>query len=280
VLSGGNGKPRGVIAVFADLTDVKQIEEKLRKQDRLAAIGELSAGIAHEIRNPLAAISGSVEVLRNDLDVSGENAKLLDLIVKESSRLNKILSDFLLYARMSPVVTGRVCVATVLAEVYEITRRHFQQSGVEAIDLRHEIADRTLMVEADPDHLKQILINLVFNAVEACPEGTRSVRTSVRSITVTKFDSQSGFLHEGDWAAIAISDTGSGIPQRVIERLYEPFISTKTNGTGLGLAVVKRLVDNCGGKMMVDSREGDGTTFTIYLKRCPVATPMPARMHV
>jgi two-component system sensor histidine kinase PilS (NtrC family) len=152
VLSGANGKSRGVIAVFADLTEVKQIEEKLRRQDRLAAIGELSAGIAHEIRNPLAAISGSVEVLRNDLDVSGENAKLLGLIVKESSRLNKILSDFLLYARMSPVITGRVCVATVLTEVYEITHRHFLQSGVNAVDLKYEIADRTLMVEADPDH--------------------------------------------------------------------------------------------------------------------------------
>lgn len=280
VLSGGNGKPRGVIAVFADLTEVKQIEEKLRRQDRLAAIGELSAGIAHEIRNPLAAISGSVEVLRNDLDVSGENAKLLDLIVKESSRLNKILSDFLLYARMSPVVTGRVCVATILSEVYEITRRHFLQFGVKAIDLRHEIADRTLMVEADPDHLKQILINLVFNAVESCPDGTPSVRSSVRSITVTRHDAQSSFLPEGDWASIAVSDNGGGIPSRVLDRLYEPFTSTKTNGTGLGLAVVKRLVDNCGGKILVDSREGAGTTFTIYLRRCPVATPMPVSMHV
>ena len=280
ILSGGNGKPRGVIAVFADLTEVKQIEEKLRRQDRLAAIGELSAGIAHEIRNPLAAISGSVEVLRSDLDVSGENAKLLDLIVKESSRLNKILSDFLLYARMSPVVTGRVCVATVLNEVFEITKRQFIQAGVEGLDLKSEIADRTMMVEADPDHLKQILINLVFNAVEACAERERSVTARVRSLSIARVDATNGLLAEGDWASIAVCDSGGGIPQRIVERLYEPFVSTKPSGTGLGLAVVKRLVDNCGGRIMVDTHEGKGTTFTIYLRRCPVTAPMPARMHV
>jgi signal transduction histidine kinase len=97
---------------------------------------------------------------------------------------------------------------------------------------------------------------------------------------VTKVEAQSGFLPEGEWASIAVSDNGGGIPARILERLYEPFVSTKTNGTGLGLAVVKRLVDNCGGRLLVDSREGLGTTFNIYLRRCPVATPMPARMHV
>lgn len=280
VLSGGNGKPRGVIAVFADLTEVKQIEEKMRRQDRLAAIGELSAGIAHEIRNPLAAISGSVEVLRNDLDVSGENAKLLDLIVRESQRLNKILSDFLLYARMTPVVTGRVCVETVLSEVFEIARRHSQQLGRGPVSLQSDLVDRTLMVEADPDHLKQILINLIFNGIEACDPAAASVTANVRSVSVSTRDAQSGFLAEGEWATIAISDSGSGIPDRILERLYEPFVSTKTNGTGLGLAVVKRLVDNCGGKILVDTKEGKGTTFSIYLRRCPTTAPMPARMHI
>jgi two-component system sensor histidine kinase PilS (NtrC family) len=280
ILSGGNGKPRGVIAVFADLTEVKQIEERLRRQDRLAAIGELSAGIAHEIRNPLAAISGSVEVLRNDLDVSGENAQLLNLIVKESSRLNKILSDFLLYARMSPVVTGRVCVATVLDEVFEITKRHYLQSGVRNIDLRAEVADRTMMVEADPDHLKQILINLVFNAVEACHENERKIVARVRSHTVSRTDEVDGFLRIGEWASIAVCDSGEGIPQRIRERLYEPFVSAKPSGTGLGLAVVKRLVDNCGGRITVDTQEGKGTTFTVYLHRCPVDAPIPTRAYV
>lgn len=280
ILSGGNGKPRGVIAVFADLTEVKQIEEKLRRQDRLAAIGELSAGIAHEIRNPLAAISGSVEVLRNDLDVSGENGQLLDLIVKESARLNKILSDFLLYARMSPVVTGRVCVATVLNEVFEITRQHYKQSGIEALNLTSEVVDRTLMVEADPDHLKQILINLVFNAVEACVDGECKISARVRSHTVTQVDEQSGFLAEGEWASISICDSGEGIPERIRERLYEPFVSAKPSGTGLGLAVVKRLVDNCGGRITVDTSAGKGTTFTIYLRRCPVDAPTLKRVYV
>ena len=278
VLSGGNGRPRGVIAVFADLTEVKQIEEKLRRQDRLAAIGELSAGIAHEIRNPLAAISGSVEVLRSELDLSGENARLLELIVKESARLNKILSDFLLYARMSPVVTGRVCVATILHEVFEITKRHFQQTGIGSLDLTEEVADRTMMVEADPDHLKQILINLIFNGVEACEGGDRRVIARVRSHTVTRTDAARGLLQEGEWASIAICDLGGGIPESILERLYEPFVSTKTNGTGLGLAVVKRLVDNCGGRLHVQTKLGEGTTFTVYVRRCPVDAPHPDRL--
>lgn len=280
ILSGGDGRPRGVVAVFADLTEVKQIEERLRQQDRLAAIGELSAGIAHEIRNPLAAISGSVEVLRGDLHVSGENARLLDLIVTESSRLNKILSDFLLYARMSPVVTGRVCVATVINEVFEITRRHFQQSGINTLDLKSEVADRTLMVEADADHLKQILINLVFNAVEACADDNRRILARVRSGSTPADDSGNGNTPAGDWASIAVSDLGSGIQECVLDRLYEPFVSTKNKGTGLGLAVVKRLVDNCGGKITVESKVGQGTTFTIYLKRCPTTAPMPVSMHI
>jgi two-component system sensor histidine kinase PilS (NtrC family) len=278
VLSGANGRSRGIIAVFADLTEVKEIEEKMRRQDRLAAIGELSAGIAHEIRNPLAAISGSVEVLRNDLDVSGENAQLLDLIVKESARLNKILSDFLLYARISPVVTGRVCVATALDEVFEITRRRFQQLGIGPIELDAEIADRTVMVEADPDHLKQILLNLIFNGLES-PRGLRRVVVRLRNHTVTRRDRPDGILPEGDWTAIAVCDEGTGIPDQVLARLYEPFVSTKTNGTGLGLAVVKRLVDNCGGRILVDTRKGEGTTFTIYFKRCPTTASAPAAVR-
>ncbi len=280
VLSGSNGRPRGVVAVFADLSDAKEIEERMRRQDRLAAIGELSAGIAHEIRNPLAAISGSVEVLRSELELSGENARLFELIVKESSRLNKILSDFLLYARMSPVVTGRVRVSTVLDEVMEIIRRHFRQVGTLNLELRSDIADRTLTVEADADHLKQILINLIFNGVEASQPDHAAVTVRVRTAdspdSSINLDAPSG----GEWAMISVVDRGAGIPDKIRGRLYEPFVSTKPHGTGLGLAIVKRLVDNCGGRLSVESHVGEGTTFSIFLRRCPstvAESRIPAR---
>jgi len=272
VLSGTGGRPRGVIAVFADLTEAKQLEERARRQDRLAAVGELSAAIAHEIRNPLAAISGSVEVLCDELDVSGENHKLLELIVKESARLNKILSDFLLYARLSPVVTGRVCVATVLDEVLEIARRHFRRESLSRLELRADVSDRSLTVAADADHLKQTLINLVFNGVEACGDGPCAITVCVRATNpppARPAYSERGNDNDGDWVTIAVSDNGGGIPEKILDRLFEPFVSSKPSGTGLGLAIVKRLVDNAGGRITTDSTPGIGTTFTIHLKRCP-----------
>ncbi|MEW5701884.1 MAG: ATP-binding protein [Candidatus Zixiibacteriota bacterium] len=280
VLSGTGGRPRGVIAVFADLTEAKQLEERARRQDRLAAVGELSAAIAHEIRNPLAAISGSVEVLRSELDVADENRKLLELIIAESARLNKILSDFLLYARLSPVVTGRVCVATALDEVLEIARRHFRRNdGSPPVDLRTDVADRALTVAADPDHLKQMLINLVFNAVEACADRPCTVTVRVRSLGPTPEWSSFREPVAGngdDWVTIAVVDNGGGIPDSVMERLYEPFVSSKPSGTGLGLAIVKRLVDSAGGRIHAESTPGLGTTFTVHLKRCPMVAPTRA----
>lgn len=281
VLGGSGAKPRGLIAVFADLSDVKLMEEKMRAQDRLAAVGELSAAIAHEIRNPLAAISGSVEVLKNELDVSGENRRLLDLIIKESSRLNKILSDFLLYARLTPVVTGRVFVAPVLEEVFEIARHQFQSPGTPPVDVRADMADRPLAVGADADHLKQILINLVFNGLEACAVPPRLVTVRVRAMNELDARHLNPDLPPGDsgWVTISVADSGGGIPVSVQDRLYEPFVSTKPNGTGLGLAIVRRLVDNAGGRITAESTPGEGTTFTVFLRRC-VDVPVAPSTHV
>jgi two-component system sensor histidine kinase PilS (NtrC family) len=273
VLRGAGGSPRGVIAVFQDLTEAKELEERVRSQDRLAAVGELSAGIAHEIRNPLAAISGSVEVLGRELNLEGENQRLMALIMRESARLNKILSDFLMYARMLPTVSGRVGVAEVADEVLELTRRQLSAESSLAPALELEIPDRSVHVKADADHLKQILFNLVLNAVEACqsvPEttgGTVTIRvtTPVRDDIVTLAGESQA--NPDDWVAIMVDDTGCGIPASVRERLFEPFVSSKSTGTGLGLAIARRLVDNAGGYITAESREGSGMSFAVYLRR-------------
>jgi two-component system sensor histidine kinase PilS (NtrC family) len=266
-LGGAGDKPRGLISIFQDLTHAKLIEERMRAQDRLAAIGELSAAIAHEIRNPLAAISGSVEVLRHELDVSGENRKLLDLIIKESGRLNKILTDFLMYARIRPTVSGRVCVASTLDEVFEIATRHFD--GLDGWRLTSGIEERSLAVRADADHLKQMMINLVFNAIESLDGADGEVNVSV---SLLDDERAAGIPALGgspsDWVVITVTDTGIGIPDSVLARLFEPFVSSKPSGTGLGLAIVARLAESTGGHVTFENRIGGGTAFSLILPRC------------
>lgn len=274
ILGGSGARPRGVIAVFQDLTDAKALEDKVRSNDRLAAIGELSAGIAHEIRNPLAAISGSVEVLRNELALEGENQRLMGLITRESERLNTMLSDFLLYARMRPVVTEPVAIAQVLEEVLQIGRQHTQRSADLMIRSQSDLPDLSLRVLGDSDHLKQVLINLVLNAIEACTEGAPGAHAVTLKVHIPDAAEVASLATRpagdpGEWVAISVSDDGCGIPESIQDRLYEPFVSSKSTGTGLGLAVAKRLMDSVGGHIVSESRPGRGTTFTIYLKRCP-----------
>ena len=265
VLGGSGKQPRGLISIFQDLTQPKLIEEKMRVQDRLAAIGQLSAAIAHEIRNPLAAISGSVEVLRNELAVEGENKKLLELIITESGRLNKILTDFLMYARIRPTISGRVCVAPVLNEVFEIARRRYD--GARGLNLFSSQTDASLAVKTDADHLKQMLINLVFNAIEALGHEGGQVVVEVGLPNDSVSDHLPLLETPPEWVEIAVKDNGCGIPDEIRSRLFEPFVSSKSTGTGLGLAIVARLAEHAGGQVCVDSTPGAGTTFTLLLPR-------------
>ncbi len=271
-LGGRGSEPRGVIGIFQDLTEAKMIEEKMRVQDRLAAIGELSAAIAHEIRNPLAAISGSVEVLRSELPVEGDNHRLMELIITESGRLNKILTEFLTYARIRPTVTGRVTVAPVLEEVLEIARQRFQGRKVPVLRVRQ--SDKDLAVRADTDHLKQLLINLVFNAIEAIEKDRGEVLITVQAATDDDLpDDLPQDSQNGEWVSIAVQDDGVGIPASVRARLFEPFVSSKSNGTGLGLAIVQRLTQNASGHIRVESAPGNGSTFTVILPRVVANEP-------
>lgn len=279
VLGGNGNQPRGLISIFQDLTQPKLFEEKMRVQDRLAAIGQLSAAIAHEIRNPLAAISGSVEVLRNELPVQGENKKLLDLIITESGRLNKILTDFLTYARIRPTISGRVCVATVLNDVFEIARR---RSGTGArITLTSKLDDAALAVRTDADHLKQMLINLVFNAIDALEGKGGQVIVEVNLPDESSLQNLSSPGTPSEWVEIAVKDNGCGIPEDIRPRLFEPFVSSKSTGTGLGLAIVARLAEHDGGQVQAESMPGTGTTFTLLLPRfVTAATTGPRKVRI
>jgi two-component system, NtrC family, sensor histidine kinase PilS len=244
---------RGLIAIFTDLTDVKALEMKARVADRLAAIGELSASIAHEIRNPLAAISGSVEVLARDLAVTDDHARLMELIVKESHRLSKILSDFLSYARIDRPRYDKVELCHIVNDIIEIIQHH--EAYRVNISLRHEADGSIIYVVGDEDLIKQVVMNLAINACEAFEGRAGLIVFRVRDNGPT-----------GD-VVLSVEDNGSGISAKDRDRIFQPFFSTKKHGTGLGLAIVHRICTSLRLSLSLDSRPGEGTKFSLGFRR-------------
>ncbi len=240
--------PRGVIAIFSDLTEAKILEAKVRAADRLAAVGELSASIAHEIRNPLASISGSVEVLAREIDVSGENRRLMDLIVKESDRLTNILNEFLHYARIDRPAYSKIDLCRLVSDVVHLLRHH--HSFHPDIDLRFDADQSILYVVGDEDLIKQLLLNLAVNACEAIGEGPGKLRIRLLS-------------REGNTVTLQVADSGCGMSHDQIRKIYQPFYSTKKQGTGLGLAIVHRACTALKLNLNVVSELDNGTTFSV-----------------
>lgn len=253
------GRPRGVIAVFQDLTEANRLEAHLRAADRLAVVGRLAAGIAHEIRNPLASISGSVEVLKDDLKLEGDDLRLLELILKESARLNKILTDFLNFARVTRFATGKCNLASIIQEVIALVST---RPGLgDGVCITQSVHRREILLVADEDQLKQVLWNLILNSIEAMGADGGEVRVSTCD------------YHDTDGPSMVIlevADNGPGIPEEARERIFEPFFSTKNDGTGLGLPIVARIVDCLGGRIELESSSEWKTRFIVYL---PIESP-------
>lgn len=266
ILKDNRNGTRGVIAIFQDITEVLKLEEKIRVADRLAAVGELSAGIAHEIRNPLASISGSVEVLKDELSLSEENQRLLDLIIKETARLNKILTDFLDYARIGPSVLSKVELVHILNEVIEIAQKH--PSFKHDISINKSLSSNSLYVLGEENQIKQIILNLVVNALESMEQKSGEILITDKSRNqMDQFYFKGEEPEEFEWIPLAIVDHGKGMNAEQQEKIFSPFYSTKKNGTGLGLAIVQRLVNNLGGKIEFNSQPGEGSTFVVYLQK-------------
>jgi len=254
LLRSGEDDIRGVIAIFQDLTETKVLEEKIRQADKLAAVGQLSAAIAHEIRNPLAAISGSVEVLKCELNVRDENARLMELIDRESTRLNNILSDFLQYARSRRSSFTRVELCHLAGDIIEVIRHH--PSYRDNIHIELSTVESYAYVFGDEDQIRQILINLVVNACDAI--GDRDGR-----VTITIGGEPSGEV------VMKVADSGPGIPENIRANLFDPFFSTKRDGTGLGLAIVERLASNLGINLSFHSEPECGTVFYLVFHKIP-----------
>jgi two-component system sensor histidine kinase PilS (NtrC family) len=283
----------GLVVQFTDLTRVKMLEERVRLGDRLAAVGQLSASIAHEIRNPLAAISGSVQVLSSELDLSGQNQRLMELVLKESTRLNQVLSGILRYSGIQVATQEEVKLFPLLEEIFAIAREH--PSYRPNISCRIEFEDPELRILGEENQVKQLFLNLVLNSQQAFgPEGGEIRITEGMVDTGFKYQPSSPFedrlkkmdrseernlIEANNLCAVNVIDSGEGIPEEILNRLFQPFYTTKSEGTGLGLAVVQRLAESLQAHLSLYSGT-EGTIFTVYLKNCgrrTEPTPKPER---
>ena len=250
------GKSLGVIAIFQDITGAKALEEIVRRSDRLLAVAEMSAAIAHEIRNPLAAIVGSVEALGRTLTVTGAERDLIDLVMKESARLNRTLGDFLLYARVDRVERTKVELLHIIVETLEMARRH--PSYHNSIRLEFHSVDSVMYVVGDEGQLKQIIFNLILNAIEALAE--RPPASPQVTITIVN-------LRDQGRALLSVQDNGPGIPNEHLTHIFEPFFSTKKGGSGLGLAIAHRLAEAMGVTLTVSSHPEQETVFYLDFRQ-------------
>jgi len=249
LLLDADGAKRGAISVFQDLTEVQEMRERIRKADRLAAIGELSAGIAHELRNPLASISGSIEMLAGDLQLGGENRRLMNLVMRESDRLDHIIADFLEFARLRPPRKRIVSVTNCLEEVIVLLANNVDKSGDVKIEFLNHASE--VQVNVDDEQLRQVFTNLAVNSCEAM-HGEGRLRILAGQ-------------EESGWLSITFRDEGPGIEDEDVERLFEPFFTTKDGGTGLGLAIANRIVEAHGGTIGFKNRPGGGAEFSVVL---------------
>lgn len=244
---------RGIILVFQDITKMVEMEDQVRMKERLATVGSLAAGIAHEIRNPLASLSGSIQVLQGELDLQGDNKRLMDIVVRETDRLNTIIMEFLDYARFKNAQNDTIELSPLLEETVLLLKnsRDFKNS----ISIAHQV-DPQAVIQGDSQRLRQVFWNLLINACQAMPDGG-DIMITARTFSRANEDI--------DWCEIIIADTGQGIASADRDRIFNPFYTTKTGGTGLGLAIVYRIIEDHQGTISVDSVPGKGTRFIIKL---------------
>ena len=252
-------KKIGHIIIFQDLTEIKQMEEKLEKSRKLALIGEMAAGLAHEMRNPLAAISGSIELLMKGLEFKGTNKRLMGIILRGTDQLENLVRDFLSLARPVPALRGLVDINEVVEEVLEHIK--VSKSWTDNIEIIKVFSD-DVRAYANKEQVRQIINNLVLNAVQAMEEGG-----------VLSFETKLDELDENkQYAQIKVSDTGCGIKETDLNKIFETFFTNKEKGIGLGLPIVNHIVEGYNGKIKIESMVNKGTICYVWL-------PIESRIH-
>jgi two-component system, NtrC family, sensor histidine kinase PilS len=248
----------GYVYVFDDLTEIRRLEREVRMQDRLAAVGRLAAAIAHEIRNPLTSIAGSVSMLSGVPEMNEDHRRLLDIVTRESQRLNSIITDFLAYSRTKQYHFDRVDLVHLVEDTLTLVdhRMTAEKTGI-TITRRFPAGQAWTM--ADGDKIKQVFWNFCENAVRAM-KGGGTLTVAVEPLGE-------------DWQ-VGFTDTGAGMSPQQIEKIFEPFQSNFEGGTGLGLAIVYQIVQAHGGKVWARSKPGQGTTFVLRLHRLEAGQPV------
>ncbi|TBL72733.1 PAS domain-containing protein [Paenibacillus thalictri] len=250
VLKDTSGSIVGAYVMFKDVTNLRSLEQQVQRSDRLAMIGQIAAGTAHEIRNPLTSIKGFLQVLRRTFEIQGmhKETEYTEVMLAEINRINELVSEFLLLSKPKHVSYVEVDVPNVLREIMPII---YNEAILHGVTVHYEASGSLPKVIADAELLKQVFLNIGKNGIEAMVDGGH--------LTVTeRVDLEERRVH------IDIHDTGPGIPLFVIDKIFDPFFTTKAEGTGLGLSVCQRIIHDMGGSIRV-SAKGFGTTFTVSI---------------
>ncbi len=264
ILKDSEGNYQGEVYTFQDVTRLKQMEEHVKLVDRLAAIGRLATGMAHEIRNPLASMSGSIQMLGESLQLDPSNRRLMEIVLRETNRLDQLLNDFVLFTHPDDRRKEQVELNGIINDVLQLFSYNPLKNGIEVVgQLEGEI-----VVEADRRQIEQVLWNLFVNAAQAI-NGRGTLTVSSEAVHFDKLDEGAQARLDGGystmWARLSVDDTGRGIPESYLDKIFDPFFTTKDKGIGLGLAIVYSIIESYHGIIEVKSSKGKGTNFTIYL---------------
>ena len=254
LLKDENNTAQGIILTFQDITKIIEMEEQVRRQERLATVGSLAAGIAHEIRNPLASLCGSIQVLQGELDLQGDNKHLMDIVVKETDRLNAIITDFLEYARVKETLAEKIELFSILDETVMLLKNSKEVTN--NIRIIRNI-NRDIMAKGRRSTTQAGLLESSYQLhAKQCLAVVKLPSLQPPSLSP---------VEETPLCELVIIDTGQGIARDYLDKIFDPFFTTKTGGTGLGLAIVYRIIEDHGGTITVDSEPGKGTRFIIRL---------------
>jgi len=247
----GKGVLGGKVMLIRDLTKVKRLESELQRSERLAVIGKMAAGVAHELRNPLSSIKGLTLLLKSKLASDSDGLEAADTLVREVERLNRSIGELLDYAKPGSLILESCQLTTILDKTLSLVEPELAIYGV---GLDREVEEELSNVLIDKDKLSQVLLNILLNALQAMEdiEGQRILTVKLHS--------------EGDWVVLSIADTGCGIASLNLKKIFDPYFTTKNNGTGLGLALSLKIVEEHGGKLLVSSVSGEKTEFHLKLR--------------
>ncbi len=247
-LKDSEGGNMGAVIILRDLREIKELQEKVRRSERLAALGRLSSGVAHEIRNPLSSIKGFAQYFRDKFEVGTEDKSYADIMIQEVERLNRVITQLLDFGRPKELQLALHSLSQILEHPLQLIRADLNNRGIKLIESPFPEEE----IKVDSDQITQALLNIFLNAMESMERG------GTLHVEIVKKPERRG-------VEIRITDSGPGIPQENLSKIFDPFFSTKKKGTGLGLAITANIIEAHGGELGVESRKGKGTTFKVFL---------------